>query len=234
MIVSHLHKFIFLKTRKTAGTSVEIALSKACGRDDIITRFGRTPIDDQDELTRGAAGGRPSQNDTLPLRSFTMRDVGRFLLKGRPAPIAIAHLSATRARRLVGATIWDEYYKFAIERNPWDAMVSMYYFVTRDGMRDWTFEEFLESDQARRLASNWANYAIGDRLAVDAVCRYENLEEDLARVTEVLGLDDLDLPRAKGGLRMARDYRAMYNDVTREKVAELSSRTISAFGYTFE
>ncbi|MEL6382956.1 MAG: chondroitin 4-O-sulfotransferase, partial [Cyanobacteria bacterium J06626_18] len=31
MIISHEYKFIFLKTRKTAGTSIEIALSKFCG-----------------------------------------------------------------------------------------------------------------------------------------------------------------------------------------------------------
>lgn len=37
MIVCHEHKFIFIKTRKTAGTSAEIALSQHCGTRDIIT-----------------------------------------------------------------------------------------------------------------------------------------------------------------------------------------------------
>ena len=37
MILSHKHKFIFLKTKKTASTSLEIALSKICGKDDIVT-----------------------------------------------------------------------------------------------------------------------------------------------------------------------------------------------------
>ena len=37
MIISHEHKFIFLKTRKTAGTSIELALSDLCGARDIIT-----------------------------------------------------------------------------------------------------------------------------------------------------------------------------------------------------
>ena len=38
MIVSHKHKFIFLKTRKTAGTSIQIALSGICDiESDIIT-----------------------------------------------------------------------------------------------------------------------------------------------------------------------------------------------------
>src|SRR5690554_5738319 len=37
MIVSHRHKFIFIKTKKTAGTSIELALRQICGPEDIIS-----------------------------------------------------------------------------------------------------------------------------------------------------------------------------------------------------
>jgi hypothetical protein len=40
MIVSYLHKFIFIRTKKTAGTTVEMTLAPACGPDDIITPLG--------------------------------------------------------------------------------------------------------------------------------------------------------------------------------------------------
>ena len=55
MIVSHEHRFIFLKTKKTAGTSLELALSQLCGPDDVIT-----PLAPTDEALR--AGGRGAQN----------------------------------------------------------------------------------------------------------------------------------------------------------------------------
>src|SRR4026208_1557900 len=55
MIVSHTDKFIFLKTKKTAGTSIELALSELCGSDDVIT-----PLTEIDEAQR--EGKRGAQN----------------------------------------------------------------------------------------------------------------------------------------------------------------------------
>jgi hypothetical protein len=37
MIISHKHKFIFIKPQKTAGTLIELMLSRICGVKDIIS-----------------------------------------------------------------------------------------------------------------------------------------------------------------------------------------------------
>ena len=55
MIVSHKYRFIFLKTKKTAGTSIELALTKLCSEDDIVT-----PLTEVDEAAR--AGGMGARN----------------------------------------------------------------------------------------------------------------------------------------------------------------------------
>ena len=52
MIVSHSHRFIFIKTRKVAGTSVELFLSQFCGEEDIVTTLG------PDEKLREGMGAR--------------------------------------------------------------------------------------------------------------------------------------------------------------------------------
>ena len=52
MIVSHSRRFIFIKTRKVAGTSVELFLSQLCSQEDIITPLGL------DEVLRPGMGAR--------------------------------------------------------------------------------------------------------------------------------------------------------------------------------
>ncbi len=110
VIVSHAHRFIFLKSKKTAGTSMEIALSRVCGLDNIIT-----PISLADEQLRRALGGRPPQHYTVPP------------LEWRSQP----HLSASEVREIVGPDLWGSYFKFSIEQNPWDAVISLYYWRNR-------------------------------------------------------------------------------------------------------
>ena len=65
MIISHKYKFIFFKTSKTAGTSIEIALSKFCDKDDIIT-----PISKEDEQLRRKLGYRGPQNYKFSLSEW--------------------------------------------------------------------------------------------------------------------------------------------------------------------
>ncbi len=57
MILSKKRRFLFLKTKKTASTSVEIALSHDCGAEDIVT-----PLTPEDEIKRYLHTGTTAQN----------------------------------------------------------------------------------------------------------------------------------------------------------------------------
>lgn len=213
VIASHAHRFVFLKTRKTAGTSVEIALSRVCGPDDIITE-----ISPEDEALRQERGGRAPQNFSSP-----------------PLPRkAYNHMGAKAAREVVGPDVWRDYFTFAIERNPWDAVVSLYFWKYKDLPELPDFEHYVNQIWIEQLANNRRMYRIRGELALDRVLRYESLDAELQEVWDQLSLPGSpDLPRAKGQARPAGHYRDLYTPASRDRVADVFADTIETFGYEF-
>lgn len=228
MIISHRHRFIFLKTKKTAGSSIEYALADLCGDEDVITVASR-----DEEPTRP---GRRGQNYWLPWNRRRPVDLVRSVFTDTPERYVgfYNHMPARRVRQVVGEDTWSSYFKFAFERNPWDRQVSLYFWRYRDPEARPSFDDFIKDARKVRKARNWSIYAIGDDIAVDEVGRYETLGADLDRFMERLGLPaGLDLPRLKSTGGPGRDYRTFYTEETREIVGDWYRREIEAFGYEF-
>ncbi len=227
MIISHSHKFIFLKTTKTAGTSIEIALSKFCGPNDIIT-----PIVAEDEETRRKLGYRGPQNYFLPITSYGIYDMARWLTK-REKKHFYNHISAKEVKAHVGDQVWNSYYKFCIERNPWDRCISQYYWLNQSEPRP-TTSEFVSSNAPLTLKKQgYGLYTINGRLAVDKICRFENLSSDLEEVRKRVGIPEkLELPRAKSRFRKdKRSYQDILGEAEKAKIADLFHDEISLFEY---
>jgi hypothetical protein len=131
--------------------------------------------------------------------------------------------------------VWSNYYKFCVERNPWDRLLSLYYWRNETEPRP-TISEFLESGVPKILKSRgFDSYTIDGAVAVDTVCRFENLEEELERIRVRLGLPErIDLPRAKSSSRKdRRSYREILNEDERETIRALFKEEIALFGYEF-
>ena len=228
MIVSHKHRFIFLKTKKTAGTSIELALSAVCGRDDIITPLAQP---EDEPLRRGLA----PQNWRRPgLVPAAWRGMAELFDLSRKAVDFHEHIKAEKARRFLGERVWNSYFKFAVERNPWDRQVSYWQFKMRKlGAKPMTLAEFLETHHANLNSANI--YSLDGRPAVDHLVRYEHLAGDLDHVLSHLGIDArLDLPKAKGEYRRVGDYRDQYDAATRNWVARTYATEIALCGYRFD
>ncbi len=226
MIVSHEHKFIFVKTTKTAGTSIEVALSTYCGPRDIIT-----PISPEDEGLRDAAGGLPPQNYRIGLRSLGVSGLWRVLRTGKARQFR-NHSPATYIRQYVGEQVWNSYYKFTVERDPFDKAISRYYWSTTPPRPSIT--EYLAVAPESHL-TNWPIYTSNNVIAVDFVARYERLAEDLVAVARRIGLPGtLELPRAKGGHREQRaHYSQIIDPASRARLEAVCAHEIKEFGYAW-
>jgi hypothetical protein len=79
-------------------------------------------------------------------------------------------------------------------------------------------------------------YTLNGEIAVDKICRYERLEQDLSEVADLLGLpDNPELPQAKSGVRKdRRSYQDILSSTDRDRVADLFHQEINWLGYTFE
>jgi hypothetical protein len=228
VIISHRHRFIFLKTRKTAGTSVEIALSRFCGPDDVITE-----ISEEDEALRREQGFRGPQNTEIPTQRLDAPERLRARLWGGP-PRFVNHAPAASVRRHVDPEVWSSYFKFCFERNPYDKAISRYYWSTRETSAPRPIADFL-AHARRRQISNWRIYTIRNRIAVDFVGRFEHLREDLAAALSKLGLPtDVELPRAKTRFRSdKRHYSEVLDARSRALVERVCARELAAFGYAW-
>jgi len=113
VIVSHKLKVIFIKTKKVAGTSFEIALSKYCGESDIIT-----PISDDDEQIRKDMGYVCAQNYKSP--EYNLRFIESELFYN--------HMDALSIKNSIPADIWDNYLKISIARDPCEVIISRYFY----------------------------------------------------------------------------------------------------------
>ena len=217
MIVSHKYRFIFLRTEKTASTSLMKALQGVL-----------------DEQEVQANRRRPAWAKYSPIHHGALK---RYL----PQLFGLhTHATASQVRSVLGRQIFDSYYKFAVERNPWDRQISLYaHRQWKKGRATEDFDREMRSPIYRNTSytrlNNWSIYAIGNEIVADRVIRYEQLEEEIEGLVATLGLPGpLELPVLRKYTADRPHYSTYYTDYTRDLVAKWYPREIDALGYTFE
>ena len=140
MIVSHKYRFIFLRTEKTASTSMISALQGILGENDVQ-----------------ASSDRPPWAKFSPIHH-------RALRRHCPQWFGLhTHATASQVRDVIGRKIFDSYYKFVVERNPWQ--VSLYaHRQWKKGQPPDHFDRDMRSFIYRNTSyvrlNNWSKYAI--------------------------------------------------------------------------
>jgi hypothetical protein len=230
MIISHKYKFIFIKTAKTAGTSIEVFLSSGCGRMDIVTPIA-PPIEGHQP--------RNHQGFINPIPEILERP-GKFFSALRHTITSrekfYNHMPASLVQKRVPARVWKTHLKFCVERNPWDKVLSHYHMhAAREG-GSLSLDEYLARG---RFPINYFRYTdpSGDKIIVDRVLRYENLLAELSEVFSQLRIpfDGTLGVKAKSEYRTdRRPYQQVFNEEQRTIVEAAFAREIELHGYRFE
>lgn len=204
MILSYKHKFIFIKTMKTAGTAIQAALAPLCGPRDVVT-----PID-----KRVCPAGYKHQNH----RGFN------------------SHMGAAQIKSVIPDDIWFDCYRFSVVRNPWDVVVSQYFYHRRIGRepmgrRDVPFNDWVSSGGIG-FPDNYSKYTIDNWVQMHCLIRYEDIDRQFAQVVQELKLPSVQLPVVNRS-RRERDYRLYYNEESKEVVRRYYAKEIELLGYEF-
>ena len=256
MIYSKKNNFLFLKGVKVAGTSVEIALSKLCGNQDIIS-----PIANIDERTRvqlkirHAQNYGPSRKDIKDFIQWLM-DVPTDQITNRQAPKGIVnnHMPLRRIYKTLG-TLHPEIRDaniFAIVRSPYEQILSRInhkinfqsYKTTGEAMKATqadlrqTLDKHVQKLQGRASEDfRSKNYQIYDSSFDSSIqvkfIRFENLVEELQQTLKDIGIEkELELPFTKKGLKSSNNlFKEIATDEQIKVINQYHKRDFSRFGY---
>lgn len=156
---------------------------------------------------------------------------------------------------------YENYFKFAFVRNPWDRLVSCYHnkiadtpLVTNQRLvsgiprsflmymgrfkHQMSFDEFVkvvcdipDEKSDDHFKPQCSFLSVNGKLVTDYVGRFETLQADVDYVHSVIGITGVTIPHMLQSKR--KQYREYYNDTTRKLIAKRYEEDIDTFGYQF-
>lgn len=210
MLISHSKKFIFIHIYKVAGTSIGSALARYC---DFSAKYKN------------------------PLKRISVAIGKRHAIYSKSYK---AHISAQELKETIPEFIFNNYFKFAFVRNPFDWQVSLYEYARQNIMHpqhDLTlgfksFDAYIEwrVDGNYQCQKDFV-FSHSGKLLVDFIGKLENLEDDMNKIYNAIGIKKICLPHKNASKRA--DYRSYYSSYSKELVEKTFADDINLFGYSF-
>jgi hypothetical protein len=139
----------------------------------------------------------------------------------------------------------DDYFKFAFVRNPWDRLLSNYFFriqrlqseeTASVRFRDWVLNSktkeghsFLDTGEMYKTQLSYITLNKTQKL--DFIGRYENLQQDWNFICDQLQIEKQKLPHKNKSSHSS--YINYYNEDTVNIVGEYFKEDVENFGYKF-
>ena len=147
---------------------------------------------------------------------------------------------------------FNQFFKFAIVRNPWDRLVSSFFYLKNGGMNkmdsDWAlenlskyynFEDFVKGWVNKKNINSWVHFKPqkywicneNNKIMIDYLGRLETISKDFLFIS-----NKLDNARSLMKINSSSrgKYQNYYNYQTKEIVEKVYSDDIKLFGYNFE
>ena len=210
MILSYSNDIIFLRTRKTGGTSTELVLSTWCSPPDVCST-----LHEEDEPKRQDLGGLRPRRYYHGHRVFN-------------------HMGAGEISQMV-PRLWRKAYRFAVERHPYEKVVSRAFWniARRGGDADREFAKEVNYILRGESYLDRHVYHIDGQIAVNEVVRYDDLWDWMSDFSARRGWDlPTEIPRSKSGHRADRRLAAeILCPTQKRRIQEVADYEFSRFGF---
>lgn len=211
-IIAFSRRCLFIKTRKTAGTSVQESLSPHLVDRDIVTRQW---IDTRSGL-RCAIEEFASLEDIHQHFPETRTDYFTFGFTRNPYAITLSrYFYQIQMKRIVGPPSPKDF-------NHW---VQNIYCIGEPGFPGGRFLR----DRSRYLL-----FDASLKPLVDFIGKVENLSQDFASVAKRIGLPGIALAHVNRSNREVVSYRDWMDPVSRQLIENSFDFELSSFGYRYE
>jgi len=147
--------------------------------------------------------------------------------------------------RTVISSIELDCFSFAVVRNPWDRVVSMYHFGKKMGLahlfglnNDLSFDDFCETLKSREgdrsflpvfKQIEWINSSI----EVSEVLRFENLQQDFQNMLEKNNINNISTTLPHVNRTNHKNYRDYFNFNTKKIIKTVFEQDCDSFKYIF-
>ena len=126
----------------------------------------------------------------------------------------IDHTHASELRKIIDRTIYNDYFKFCVEREPVDKCISYYYMRKNSPnsnlkRKNMTWDEFVNK---KKFPVDIKFYSYENNLIVDKIIKYENLDKDLSSLLSNLGIKNFKFTK-----KVNNNYRKKNPFVTNEQ-----------------
>jgi hypothetical protein len=154
--------------------------------------------------------------------------------------IPFQHKTALEKRKELGSYWWEERFRFAFVRNPWDRCVSQY-FWRFDNSPNVSFSEWIMTTFNPNNSSSLCDIFFQPQIRwltdknqtvlVNYIGRFENIKQDYQHVLQKIGRVNKKLPHLKSTTH--QNYRHYYTAETMQIVANWFEDDISFWSYQF-
>lgn len=172
-----------------------------------------------------------------------LEQVGLFVQRKFPiaelAKIGHGHITLQQIQPYMRPEEWNEFFKFAFVRNPFDRFVSYCAFMTRangqfqQDPKAVMWNVLNQPPQRHILFQPQHSFVTGSdgALQTDYLGRVEQMQQSYDEIAGRIGIPSQELDKVNSSTR--RDYREYYDQPLIDGVAKLYARDLELFGYEF-